>query len=262
MADPISLDFKTLDDLALGAGRGALILDSLPPIQAQALGPVVEALSLTPAWQASSLDGFGWLDAGQFIHMVGDVEAGRTSSQVAGAQVGWICWDHMFDKVHWTGFLMRLAAAINTQRFDERVRNGVSAMLGEFRSNIAEHANLREGAVAAYCANSDALEIAIADRGRGVLQSLRENPLYASLADSGHALRLSVSEGVSRHPDPGRGHGFTHLFRGLANRFSYIRLRSGDHALEITRSESGQPMERLSQKAAVPGLLIYSRFDR
>lgn len=256
------LDFRMLDHLARAVDQGSFQRAALPSVRAQTLGPVIEALSLTPAWRGSPLADMAWLETGQFDSMIRDVEAARTSQQMSGARLGWICSDCMFEGEHWTDFLIRISAAMNAHSFDTRIRNGVSAMLGEFRSNIAEHSGRKDSAVAAFLVNEDGIEIAISDRGRGVLESLRENPQYASLADAGIALRLSVSDGISRHPDPGRGHGFTHLFRGLANRFSMIRMRSGDHALEVIRGDIGEPKERLSQKVFVQGLQIYSRFDR
>jgi hypothetical protein len=77
----------------------------------------------------------------------------------------------------------------------------------------------------------------------------------------GSLLSGNQQDGVSRHDDPERGHGFTHLFQGLANRFNHIRLRSGDHALEVFRQNGERPTERISQKAKIPGLLVYARFN-
>ena len=117
-------------------------------------------------------------------------------------------------------------------------------------------------AIAAFHFSGKSLEIVVADRGCGALGSMRKSEKFHDLNDAGHALKLIITDGVSRHDDPARGHGFTHLFKGLANRFNHIRLRSGDHALEVVRSERERPFEQISQKAHISGLLVYARFDR
>ena len=92
--------------------------------------------------------------------------------------------------------------------------------------------------------------------------SFKENFEYTDLTDTGVALRQSVTYDISRHADPLRGHGFCDVFHGLANRFSHIRLRSGDHALEIFGNASNPPKARVSQKTNIPGLFVYARFDK
>lgn len=259
--EPIELDFKSLDDLALGVALNRVSSYSLPEISLNRLGPIIEGLSVSENWQ-SPLWERPSLKIGRFSGLVNDTINGKTRTQMSGAPLGWICADQIFNNGGWTGFQIRISAAMNAGGFDTRTKNGVVAMLGEFRSNIAEHAGSFAGSVVAFCMDDSIFEVVVADRGRGVLQSLRDNPKFADLDDAGQALRLAVSEGVSRHADSCRGHGFTPLFKGLANRFSHIRLRSGNHALEVFQTSEEKPMERISQKAENPGLFVYARFDR
>jgi hypothetical protein len=49
-------------------------------------------------------------------------------------------------------------------------------------------------------------EFVVADRGIGVLSSLKQNPEYADLSDAGAALQLAITDGVSRFPSE-TGHG-------------------------------------------------------
>ena len=260
--DSVPLDFEHLDNIAYGIARERFAPSALPAIEAQMLGPVIESLSLAEFWNAPDFRDLTWYSKGTFGAIIDDIQAQKTRSQMTGVKTGWICADQIFDGTHWTGFHMRVSSAIKSGGFDDHTKAGVVAMLKEFRSNIADHADRNDGCLAAFHSSEGAFEVMVADRGRGVLQSLRENPNYADLMDAGVALRQSVTDGVSRHADPLRGHGFRDLFHGLANRFSHIRLRSGDHALEIFRNASNPPIERVSQKTNIPGLFVYARFDK
>ena len=94
-----------------------------------------------------------------------------------------------------------------------------------------------------------------------MLASLRENPEFSLLADSGAALRVAASDGASRHPrNTGHGYGIGQLFRALAHDAAELRFRSGDHALRLwgdAPSLIGQV--ELAQKAWLDGLIITVR---
>lgn len=257
-----NLDFSVLNHIALGINRGRVNADAPPHCSASALGPVAEAISVTTPWNESRFAALGWIELGQFLNLVDDVRAGETREQTTGVMTGWIASDCFEKKIHWTGFLMRVSSVVKTGGFDDHSKSAIMATFGEFRSNVIEHAGDLRGSFAAFHLSDAALEIVVCDLGRGVLDSLRDNPAHSELNDHGHALKLAVSKGVSRHQDPQRGNGFSFLFEGLANRFNHIRLRSGDHALDVFRIGAGAPAERTSQAAHIPGLLAYARFDR
>jgi hypothetical protein len=133
--------------------------------------------------------------------------------------------------------------------------------LGELQDNVFEHSGRPESGVVAYAAGNGAFEFVVADAGRGVLASLRENPEFAGLEESGAALRVAVSDGASRHArSTGRGYGIGQLFRALAHDAAELRFRSGDHALRLwgdAPSLTGQV--ELAQKAWLDGLSITVR---
>ena len=111
---------------------------------------------------------------------------------------------------------------------------GLMGALGELQDNVFEHSGKPESGLVAYGASTGAFEFVVADAGRGVLASLRENPEFMHLADSGVALRVAASDGVSRHVhSTGHGYGIGQLFRALANHAGDLRFRSGDHALRL-----------------------------
>ncbi len=258
--DELPLDFDLVDDLALGVERARIDLEVLGQINAGELGPFIETAIMASTWGESALTDLAWVQADGFCAVLSDLQSQATQEQRTGVATGWICGDRIADDTHWTGFLIRVSSICKTKGFDHRTKNAIMATFGEFRSNILEHAGRTHGAIAAFHLGTTGLEIVVADKGRGALASIREATPYRSLDDSGRALKLIVTDGVSRHDDPARGHGFTHLFQGLVNRFNHIRLRSDDHALEVFRNNGERPFERISQKARIPGLLIYARF--
>lgn len=139
--------------------------------------------------------------------------------------------------------------------------SGLMGALGELQDNVFEHSGRPESGVVAYAASDGAFEFVVADAGRGVLASLRENPEFSLLADSGAALRVAASDGASRHArSTGHGYGIGQLFRALAHDAAELRFRSGDYALRLwgdAPSLTGQV--ELAQKAWLDGFTITVR---
>jgi hypothetical protein len=133
--------------------------------------------------------------------------------------------------------------------------------LGELQDNVFEHSGCPITGLVAYGARNGAFEFVVADAGRGVLASLRENSEFSHLADSGTALRIAASDGASRYArSTGHGYGISQVFRALANNAAELRFRSGDHALRLwgdSPSLTGQV--ELTQKAWLDGLTITVR---
>ena len=138
---------------------------------------------------------------------------------------------------------------------------GLMGALGELQDNVFEHSGRPVTGLVAYGAGNGAFEFVVADAGRGVLASLRENPEFAHLADSGAALRVAASDGASRYA-PQHRTWLRHrsAFRALAHHTAGLRFRSGDHALRLwgdAPSLAGQV--ELAQKAWLDGLTITVR---
>lgn len=146
----------------------------------------------------------------------------------------------------------------------------IASLLGamiELQDNIYEHSNAPQTGLVAYAANTSSFEFVVADRGNGVLQTLRQNPAYASLPDAGAALKEMIKEGVSRFPvEAGRGQGFNQLFRALVGHNAELRFRSSDHALTMRpTSDAMYGASALAQVAQLQGLtisVIYRTDDR
>lgn len=81
------------------------------------------------------------------------------------------------------------------------------------------------------------------------------HPEYAGIDDHGEALRLTLTDGVSRHGiGTSHGRGFRPLFIGIANLNGFLRFRSGDHALVIDGHNPSLMRARLAQKPGIGGV--------
>lgn len=256
---PDTLDFAALDGLAFAAERGRLDGHPIPAFTAREIGPLFElsqlsAHGLLPAPQSAAfltLDGLGPL-----VHAM----QGDTGQWVApgAASMGFLRTRTVppADTV-WTGFGLAAQKAATASGFPRKIAAQLAAALGELHSNIYEHAQAPDTGVIAFRAESGRFEFVVADHGIGVLESLRSAAAYAQLDDHGEALRLTLTDGVSRYgPDTGRGHGFRPLFIGLANLNGALRFRSGDHALLIDGQNPSLMTARAAQKPAMQGFLI------
>lgn len=126
--------------------------------------------------------------------------------------------------------------------------------------NVVQHSNLglQPDAVIGYMVTADAFEFAVADLGRGVLASLRENPLHASLASDAEALRAACTRGASRRTT-GAGTGFADLLRALADLEAWLSFRSGTARLVIDGRGTAERREVVSNSVTLAGFQLSVR---
>ncbi len=111
--------------------------------------------------------------------------------------------------------------------------------LSELATNVVYHAQSNGGYVLAQLRSDPVsrpvVEIAVADCGIGIRESLKENPDHAAIENDGQALQHSITEGVSRLRDPYRGYGFHHITNNIKEpRNRTMTIRSGTSALIMT----------------------------
>lgn len=265
-AKRISASFEAADDLLWQAVAGRLpTLGSVTITRSGRIGPLVElamAIAVFPDAYSTVT-----VEPPLFHQIAHAVQEGEVSGASARDRAGvfplsrydpdgdglerlvWDQWAKHAENAAVTGGLVRDRAA------------GLMGALGELLDNVFEHSGRPESGVVAYAASEGAFEFVVADSGRGVLASLRENPEFAGLADSGTALRVAVSDGASRYAgSTGHGYGIGQLFRALAHDAAELRFRSGDHALRLwgdAPSLTGQV--ELAQKAWLNGLAVSVR---
>ena len=155
----------------------------------------------------------------------------------------------------WTTHAENIA---KSQGLNAHLIAGLLGAMIEIQDNVYEHSGAPETGLVAYATTATSFEFVVADRGIGVLSSLRENPNYADVSDAGAALGLAITDGVSRFPsETGHGQGFNQLFRALVGHNAELRFRSGDHALTLRPGRNfTEGASVLAQVAPLAGLSI------
>jgi hypothetical protein len=142
---------------------------------------------------------------------------------------------------------------------DDSKRDMLSYCIREVVRNVFEHAAVDSCAVMAQKYREDDVEIAIADRGIGVLASLSQSH---DLSSPSQALQLAVQPGVSRVPS-GSGSGSKwdnsgfglHVISQLGLKHGTFRLVSSGSLLETSGGELA------TSPAVFPGTLVGLRVN-
>lgn len=127
-------------------------------------------------------------------------------------------------------FQERFKTALTGRGLPTRFAHALVGALAEMASNAFEHAESPIPPIASFEAKPSGWACSVTDVGRGVVESLKENPAYAAVTQGREALSLALREGVSRTGEAGRGMGFTTLFKALVDRHCTIRFRSANIA--------------------------------
>lgn len=257
------LQFGDVDGLAFAAAGGKLHDAKLPMIFVpQRLGPLLELLHLSHCGLMPRPD--NWVSMNEVASLVAALDQARESwVSPASKHAGFIraVRRGRDGDSKLTGFLMHAKrAGRQITGLSAMVAGQLVAAMEELENNIHEHAEAADTGLLAYRAEPDAFEFVAADRGVGILHSLRHCAAYATLTDDGKALETALTDGVSRHgPESNRGHGFRPLFRGLMNLNGELRFRSGDHAITMDGTSPTLATSRISQKARIDGFFASVR---
>jgi hypothetical protein len=261
----VSATFETVDDLLWQADAGRL--PHLPPLTLERSGRIGPLMELAIARLAAR-------DAYRSVTIeppvFNQIERGVAKGAISGAGVHDRAGVFPLSRYD-------LSAGAENAQYDQWMKHaenaavaaglarglvaGLIGAMGELQDNVFEHSDRPASGLLAYGASNGAFELVVADAGRGVLASLRENPEFAHLADSGAALRVAVSDGASRYArSTGHGYGIGQLFRALAHHAAELRFRSGDHALRLWGDgPSLNGHIELAQKAWLAGLVVSVR---
>jgi hypothetical protein len=257
----LDLDFETLDDLSLAFQRGKIPANRQIAIRKFAgLGPLVEF----------GLDCVG--DNGRFSKiraatsrdlqtLMSVVEGRQPVGGKDSSQIGFFptlkSAEDQFNDDRWLEWKYHTQRSAENSGLTKKAAQGIVGAIDELSSNIYEHSGHAETGIVAYRTSSSAFEFVIADRGIGVLKSLRSSPQFSNVADSGEALRLALRSGYSRFGiNVGRGFGFRPLFSTLAGMNGFVRFRSGNYALTLEGKAARLETARIVQKANFRGFSI------
>jgi anti-sigma regulatory factor (Ser/Thr protein kinase) len=241
-----------LDDLAFASNIGD---DALQDIQAESylpatLGPLVEFLFLVSAGVIPP-SGLQWLRDRQVAHFLKAWFDGSPAWLSVTRHFGFIRTQKASDEweIASVDFLMKVQrAAQETSKLPGTIPGQMAAAILELAGNVEEHSAAPETGIIAFRATPGVFEFVVADRGIGILCSLRGSQEFLLLDDHGRAMELALTDGVSRFQDPRRGHGFRPIFQGLTNLNGYLRFRSGDHAIIMDGTTPSLATAQLAQK--------------
>ena len=255
--------FSDVDGLAFAAARGKLDETKLATSYApHRLGPLIELLHLSAGGRMPHAG--NWLAPNGAAPMIAAFDQDRESwVATQNHHAGFIRAVRRGPDgdSRLTGFLMKAKrAGQDVSALSASVSGQLVAAMEELENNIHEHADAPETGILAYRAELGAFEFVVADRGIGILRSLRRCATYAALSDEGKALEAALTDGVSRHgPDSNHGHGFRPIFTGLANLHGELRFRSGDHAIAMDGTSPTLATSQITQKAPIDGFFASVR---
>lgn len=257
---PAAFTFAVLDDIAFAAARGRLGPGALAESTyiADDLGPVLELAQLAAAGLLPPPSRASWLTFGALGELWQQLCAGRPCWACRSERVGYLrlkptkpedpAEDASFGiEAHKGALAVGIPSGIAAQ---------LVGAIGEMQGNVYDHSQAPATGIAVYRATGRRFEFVVADRGIGSLASLRTCSEYADLTDDGEALRLTLTDGVSRHGTrSGHGRGFRPLFTGLANLNGALRFRSGSGVLTLDGMNPSLVAAKLGVKPEVRGFL-------
>jgi hypothetical protein len=248
--------FSELDSLAFAAERGRFD-PNLVTFEASHLGPVFELGLLAKSGILPWPDQSSWLRLNGAEPVVNALSNRKhlwicQNTRTAGLYRTYATPPH--DDILWVEFGYAAQYSAMQAGFSREIAAQLVGAIGEMQSNIYEHSKASASGMVAFQGGRGTFEFVVCDRGIGALESLKLCPDYVGLASHGQALKLTLTDGVSRFgANSGRGLGFRPLFTGLSNLNGALRFRSGDHALTIDGRNPGTIPAKLWQKTMLKG---------
>jgi anti-sigma regulatory factor (Ser/Thr protein kinase) len=139
------------------------------------------------------------------------------------------------DDIWWTTCLHRLRNELSEKGFPKGLAAGLTGGVAEMVDNVWQHSESGDCGLLIYQVRPRRFAFSVVDTGIGVLASLSKNPRYDWLRSSMEAIRLAIQPGISR--EDGGGMGFATLLNNMAELWGNARIRSGEAALVIDRTE-------------------------
>lgn len=195
---------------------------------------------------------------GRFSELIDGISSGATSYRSANGDIQFNSISNFSaNGTAWTEFAIAIQRAAKIAGFSKDYSGKFAGAILELQDNIAKHSQKTHTGYIVFATSPQCFEFVVGDKGIGVLESLRTNPEYKDLSDSGLALDKALTYGVSRYGnDTGHGTGFKPTINGLANIAHKIRFRSGDYSCEYTRQSTGEIDSRTAQKYPMDGFFI------
>ena len=136
--------------------------------------------------------------------------------------------------------------------------------LSEMICNVRDHSAAigcqMPGALVGFHIIGGVAHYAVADMGRGVRQSLSENPRWDGLSGDPEALTAVLKENASRKVSEGGGDGFRQVVKALVGLNGSLRLQSGT-GVAIARNKDGEPICQTASCPALTGMRVSVSFS-
>ncbi len=234
---------------------GKALPRTLPP---PTLGAVIELACTASVWRAG-----GELDAvrsfqewAAALPLLGDawsaLNGERPVGAVYSATTSDVCSVTDTDAQAFFGNRFR-ESLIAIGGFTDRFALELAGAMQEMIDNTFQHSTTHPGraapAVMGFEVAAQSFSFAVGDVGRGALDSLRENPQWATLPSDDDALHAIIVRHASRR-GPVEGTGFQQVVRALAD-LGTFRLRSGSACVSIV-ANAGAHSRTAIQGASFP----------
>jgi anti-sigma regulatory factor (Ser/Thr protein kinase) len=155
----------------------------------------------------------------------------------------------------WTSLKMEFMKTLRKNGFTNSISSRITGAVAELTNNVWDHSERTDTGLLAFQVRNRKFTLVIADLGIGILESLRRNPLYSSISTHRAAMEKSLVPGVSRFGDLSRGMGFIDFLSVVTDLHGIARLRTGNIALTINRTQE-QEMRNRDYLIDFPGFQI------
>lgn len=250
--------FTVVDGLGFAALTGKLRPLATGSYAAADLGPLLELARLSARGVLPAPTRAAWLDLGEMKALGAALRSGRSSWMCPISKAGFyrLGDERPEDEMECNGFHLEAQKAARAVGFSRQLAAQLVGAFLEIEGNVYDHAETHGTGLAAYRATAGRFEFGVSDGGIGVLSSLASGPDYPGLQDTAEALRLMLTEGITRFGKAaGRGKGFRPLFQGLANLNGTLRFHSGDQALTIDGIDAANIPWKTAEKPTLRGLV-------
>jgi hypothetical protein len=156
----------------------------------------------------------------------------------------------------WIKQLLALKRELVTSGFSPKLAGALTGGVGEMVDNAWWHSSCDDPVLLVYQVRSKKFVFSVADLGVGVLESLSKNPKYNFLRSSMEAISFAIQPGVSRLEDGGMG--FATMLQSMAELWGNARIRSGEAALIIDRTQE-IAIKHFIYLPQLPGLHVSAR---
>jgi len=152
----------------------------------------------------------------------------------------------------WRMFQDRFSRSLKANGFGPSLAKALSKAMEEMTDNVIQHSGVdkyhQANGVIGFHTASRCMTFAVADVGRGVLESLKTNPKWQMLHNSADALAASVHQSATSRLEETRGEGFRVVLNALADLNGHLRFRSGSGSFIL----DGRGEHREAIKGYVP----------